>query len=372
MAILPEGAEGLARTWARAGLAHITITPTNQRTPSGHPGGAERTQAGLPSAPGPHKARIFMGERTDILIIGAGPTGLAAALFLSERGLKPRIIERAWTRSLFSKAFAVNARSLDLLQPSGVTELFLENGRRTQRLRLRRPTRVFATLNLAHVDNRYPFMCIQSQADSERILAEAVSARGIDVERGVEARSISIDNDVALITLEGPNGNETLQAATVLGAAGAGSMVRKSLGVSFEGTSYPEPWRFWDIELEVPLDPDDGHMFILDGGGMFVVRHTADIWRVLGTGPNLLESAGVPSTGYQSGQGPLGIRVPDCQPGGREVLAGTSPSGWRRRPHPRRHRCAGHESRPGRRVGLCQAPPRTGDAALRQPAACGR
>ena len=60
-------------------------------------------------------------DRTELLIIGAGPTGLAAAIFLAERGHKARIVEKARTISPFSKAFGVNVRSLHLLEPSGVT-----------------------------------------------------------------------------------------------------------------------------------------------------------------------------------------------------------------------------------------------------------
>lgn len=231
-----------------------------------------------------------MSSRYEVLIIGAGPTGLAAALFLAERGHTSRIVEQAATISPYSKAFGVNVRSLHLLEPTGVTKRFLENGRRMQHLTLHRAGKELATLHFGGVDPTYPFMCVQSQADSERILAEAVAARGIHIERGVRATAISVKRGSAQVQLEGPNGAETVQASTVLGADGASSMVRKSLSISFEGQAYPEPWRLWDLELDVPLDPEDGHIFLLDEGGMFVVRHGENVWRVLGSGPDLLGS----------------------------------------------------------------------------------
>ena len=106
-----------------------------------------------------------MTGQTELLIIGVGPTGLAAALFLAERGHKARIIEKAETIPPFSKAFGVNVRTLDLLERTGVTARFLENGRRMRHLQLRRNGKQLATLQFANADDGYPFMCVQSQED---------------------------------------------------------------------------------------------------------------------------------------------------------------------------------------------------------------
>ena len=231
-----------------------------------------------------------MKSDLDLLIIGAGPTGLATALFLAERGHRPRIIEKAKSISPHSKAFGVNVRTMDLLEPTGVTARFIENGRQMRNLRLMRKGRQLARLSFAGVDDRYPFMCVQGQAESERILEDALSERGISVERGTEAQGIRIEGDKAIVDLVGPGGTEKVVADHMLGADGADSMVRKSLGFRFEGSAFKEPWRLWDLELDTPLDADDGHILLLDHGGMFVVRHSDILWRVLGSGPDLLES----------------------------------------------------------------------------------
>lgn len=229
-----------------------------------------------------------MTDPSDLLIIGAGPTGLAAALFLAEKGHRPRIIDRSSSVSPYSKAFGVNVRTLHLLSSSGVAERFLANGRRMERLNLHRRSKILQTLRFTEVDETFPFMLVQSQSDSERILEDALAKRGVTVERGVEAAAIRMDGGMARVRLRSANAEETVIARTVLGADGADSMVRNGLNFNFKGAAYKEPWRLWDMELDTPLDPNDGHIFLLDHGGMFVVRHADNIWRVLGSGPDLL------------------------------------------------------------------------------------
>lgn len=212
------------------------------------------------------------------LIVGAGPTGLAAALFLHERGVTARIIDQAKQPSTQSKALGVNPRTLELLEASGVTDRMLAAGRKMSAFNIWRPGKKLATVNLGKIKHRYPFMLVLSQAESERILAEALAERGVKVERGLGLTDL-IDND-RWVTATLSTG-ETIDAPCALGADGAHSTVRKVTGRTFEGSAWPEPWYLYDVHLDTTLPPDDGHAFLLKTGVLMLIRIKDDLWRVV-------------------------------------------------------------------------------------------
>lgn len=229
-----------------------------------------------------------MTPEHDILIVGAGPTGLAAALFLAERGIRTRVVERKIEPSQQSKAFGVNPRTLSLLQSTGVTEKLLERGRRLTTLHLRRPGREhpIARFELSPISHRFPFMLIHSQAETEMLLADAARARGVVIERGIELSEVVVSGEAAQVALRHIGGadvpNESIRPGIVLAADGAHSTVRDQLAIDFPGSTYDEPWSLCDLHLETPLDPNVAHLFMLERAGLFMVRLKDDLWRIAG------------------------------------------------------------------------------------------
>jgi 2-polyprenyl-6-methoxyphenol hydroxylase-like FAD-dependent oxidoreductase len=233
------------------------------------------------------------------LIVGAGPVGLAAALFLAGDGIATRLVEWNQEPSRQSKALAVNPRTLEILEAVGLTERMLAVGTKIPGACLWRGSRLAAKIDFAGLKHKYPFMLAHSQAATERLLAESLVAKGGTIERG--SRLIDCKNETGRVaaTLETPAGQEVYRSPWMLAADGAHSTARERLGIEFPGSTFRDKWFLADVVLDVPLAQDRAHAFFLaDGEFQFMVRvvdpqaeSTAPgpLWRVIGNRPHLLE-----------------------------------------------------------------------------------
>jgi len=260
-----------------------------------------------------------------VLIAGAGPTGLAAALFLTQRGLPVRLIDRAEAPSSTSRALVVNPRTLELLESTPVTARMLAAGRPLLRVRFYQQWRPLAQIEFGRVHARYA-MLVLSQARSEQFLAEALGELGVIAERGtelvaLEQRASGVDVELCLAG----TARERLSSDLVYGADGVHSRVRESLGVGFEGSSFPEPWTLRDLELETPLDLESAHVSFSADGLVFLLALQTQRWRALGNVPQLLEQL---PPGSQAGQSlwessfQIAHRVAGAAARGRVALGG--------------------------------------------------
>jgi len=234
------------------------------------------------------------------VVVGAGPVGLAVALFLARQGLVPRVVERRGEPSQHSKALAVTPRTLEILEPTGLTQPMLDLGLPIHGVRFYRGERVLAAFSLAGIHPTYPFMLALSQASTEGLLAGALEGVGGRVERSVEmvgCRALSDRVEVALEPSAGGPG-ETVQCPWLLAADGAHSLARQQLGVDFPGSTFAREWHLADAPLRTGLAPDHAHIFFLPGGAfIFMLRVVNDarqelidapLWRVLGNRPEPL------------------------------------------------------------------------------------
>lgn len=223
-----------------------------------------------------------------VLIAGAGPTGLAAALFLARRGIRARIVDAAPAPARTSRALAVNPRTLELLEETGVTARILDRGRTLDRVRFYRDWTPLASLDLRGVHPRYP-MAVLSQARTEALLAEALAGEGIAVERGLALDGFDQgEGGVAARLIRGDGSAETAAAEILFAADGAHSRARHCLGLGFEGSVFPEDWPLCDLRLDAPLRLDAGHACFTADGLVFMIALEPGLWRVFGNVPDPL------------------------------------------------------------------------------------
>ncbi|HEV2622034.1 MAG TPA: FAD-dependent monooxygenase [Frateuria sp.] len=227
-----------------------------------------------------------MPSRTlPVMIAGAGPTGLAAALLLARRGVTVRIVDKAPAPSRTSKALAVNPRTQELLEDSGVTRRMLAEGWAVRGVTLHRDGHDELAVPLSPLLDTDRSLLSLPQSRTEALLAEVLQGQGVTVERGVKLDSLTQADDAVDLGLVHPDGSvERTRAAILFGADGAHSTVRQALGLAFPGDELPEPWQLWDLRLATPLDPDRVHLMLLPDGFLFALRVQGDLWRVIGNG----------------------------------------------------------------------------------------
>jgi len=247
-----------------------------------------------------------MNQETSPLVVGAGPVGLGAGLFLRKAGMAPRLIEAAEQPSNHSKALAVNPRTLELLEASGVTKKMLAVGLRIQGVRLRLGAKQVGWLSLHPIKHKYPFMLALSQAATERLLTEAFETAGGTVERGTKLVGCRYAEGEVEAELEHSSDRslETVRCPWLLAADGAHSTARTALNLKFNGSSFEEPWHLADVPLSTRLEENLAHISLYEDGGftflLRVVDETSEqkpgpkLWRVISSRPGLLEA--IPDT----------------------------------------------------------------------------
>src|SRR6185437_1121326 len=147
----------------------------------------------------------------DVLIVGAGPTGLALAAQLQRFGAQYRIVDLSLDRAQESRALGVQARTLECLDAIGLADLMVKRGRTSTRVVIHAGAKPIANVQLAEVDGldtRYPFILLLSQAVTEQILGDHLRSAGVPINRGTELISFAAADAGVECVLRGPNGME--------------------------------------------------------------------------------------------------------------------------------------------------------------------
>ncbi|HEY2368139.1 MAG TPA: FAD-dependent monooxygenase, partial [Polyangiaceae bacterium] len=213
----------------------------------------------------------------DVLIVGAGPTGLMLACELHRAGVSFRILEKTKEPSTRSRALVVHAKTLELFQKLGIDQDLVICGTKN--------VSAHAFVNGQHAadfeigdtgieDTPYPFMLFVSQAETERVLETFLSEAKVMVERGVEA--VEVDPTFGEVKL---STGESVRPRFVVGCDGAHSVVRHAGKFSFDGEPYPQDFLLADVHLKTPID--GLHLFFDDRGIFVVLPLTNGVYRII-------------------------------------------------------------------------------------------
>ena len=227
---------------------------------------------------------------TDVLIVGAGPTGLMLANQLGRRGVRTRIIDRHAGPTLQTRALGVQARTLEIYAQLGVVERALELGKRSTGANIWSQGRRAARIPLGDIGRHlspYPFLLILGQDDNEQVLGDALRDRGIAVQWNTELVDLAQDTGHVRATLrhaDGTRGDVTV--AWLAGCDGARSAVRELNGIPFEGAPYEQVFFVADTQVTGRMVPDELNVYLWrQGFHLFFPMRGTDHWRLVGILP---------------------------------------------------------------------------------------
>jgi 2-polyprenyl-6-methoxyphenol hydroxylase-like FAD-dependent oxidoreductase len=199
--------------------------------------------------------------KPEILIVGAGPTGLMMACQLAIHNIPFRIIDKNEDHTTQSRALVIHARSLEIFEQMGIAEEAVQLGKQAKAVNLFVNGKRRMRINLSNAGTgltQFPFLLILEQSKTEKLLNEFINKRGYYVERNTELTNFFQSDDsiqVAIKHIE--NGKEDLQINWLIGADGAGSIVRRKLDIPFAGNTYKESLFVLDCEMTMDLPTDE-------------------------------------------------------------------------------------------------------------------
>jgi len=228
-------------------------------------------------------------DETEVLIVGAGPVGLALALELQRFGIRFRIVEKKPERSKTSKALGLQPRLSEVFAILGVEAEFDARGfgdiravnfhsgrRKLMRIAIQQP------VDQAGRDACQPRLLIIPQSDTEEILERALAARGCLVERRNELVGFEQNHDRVCARVRSEDGREeTIATQFLVSCEGAHSLVRKQAGFSFAGTTMPMRFLLADVTIDWDRPPNEVQVWFHRDGVMGALPFGAQKWRLI-------------------------------------------------------------------------------------------
>ncbi len=230
-----------------------------------------------------------MTNDVDVVVVGAGPVGLALGGELHRRGVRARIVDKLPAPSALSRAIGVHARTLEIFEDLGIADELIARGMRVAGATMRAGAHEILSVDFGALETRFPFILCVSQVETEAVLAALLERRGGAVERGRELVSLAQDAEGVDVELRTPAGTERVRARWVVGCDGAHSTVRHAVGAAFEGHAYEDTFVLADVHMAWDAAGDRVHTFFAADGIAACFPLPGGRWRIVATASALPE-----------------------------------------------------------------------------------
>lgn len=215
---------------------------------------------------------------TEVLIVGAGPSGLTLAASLVKRGIATTVVDRQPAGANTSRAAVVNARTLEVLEDLDVARRLVKEGIQAPLFSIRDRARTLIPIDFSELPTAYPYSLMVPQSTTEKLLLDRLLELGGSVIRPKTLTSITQDPDGVTATFDD---GDVIRARYAVGADGMHSTVRGQAGIGFEGGAYGESFMLADVRLSGEAPLDEVILFWAKAGLTVVAPLPGDIFRIV-------------------------------------------------------------------------------------------
>ena len=215
---------------------------------------------------------------TDVLVVGAGPSGLTLAASLVKQGIATTVVDRQSAGANTSRAAVVNARSLEVLEGLDVARRLVKEGVEAPRFSIRDGARTLVPIDFSTLPTAYPYSLMVPQSTTERLLLERLVELGGSVVRPKTLTTVEQDVDGVTATFDD---GDVIRARYVVGADGMHSTVREQAGIGFHGGAYEQSFILADVRLNGDAPADEVLLYWATAGLTVVAPLPGDVYRIV-------------------------------------------------------------------------------------------
>jgi len=225
----------------------------------------------------------MLSKTTDVLVIGAGPVGMALAITLAQCGVRPLIIERAETQETTSRAAVIHAHTLEVLDRLGVTGPMLAEGLKIEKFAFRDRDRQLGMIGFGDLPSDHRYLLMLPQDRTEAFMLDRLAELGVEIFRGCTFQGYAEKAGGIIAAIQTPEGLETVEARYMVGTDGMHSEVRKACGIPFDGAQYEGSFVLADIAIEGADPRDEVTLFFSPEGLVVLAPLPGNRYRVVAT-----------------------------------------------------------------------------------------